>query len=69
MIEFKIAQKSPIFWATLESKFVAKNFQKSPNLVTLVTIFVFHSAFTVPPLRPMSDNCSLQRPSSAEIRL
>ena len=31
MIVFKIAQKSEIFFATF-----AKNFQKSPNLVTLV---------------------------------
>ena len=32
---FLIAQKSTIFWATFVSKFVAKNFQKLPNLVTL----------------------------------
>ena len=24
------------FWATVESEFVAKNFQKSPNLVILI---------------------------------
>ena len=32
---FKIAQKS--FWATFVSKFVAKNFKKSPNLVIPMT--------------------------------
>ena len=33
---FKRDQKSQNFWATFEVKFVAKNFQKSPNLVTLL---------------------------------
>ena len=32
---FNVAQKLPIFWATFVRHFVAKNFQKSPNLVTL----------------------------------
>ena len=32
---FKIAQKSQMFLATFVGKFVAKNFQKSPNLVSL----------------------------------
>ena len=38
MIFFKIAQKSTGFWAPFVSDFVAKNFQKSPNLVTLHTL-------------------------------
>ena len=33
---FKRAQKSQYIWATFGRKFVAKNFKKSPNLVTLV---------------------------------
>ena len=33
---FQKAQKSPSIWATIVIKFIAKNFQKSPNLVTVV---------------------------------
>ena len=32
---FKISKKSTYIWATFVRKFVTKNFQKSPNLVTL----------------------------------
>ena len=33
---FKISQKLLIIWASFSRNFVTKNFQKSPNLVTLV---------------------------------
>ena len=33
---FKKPEKSPYIWATFKRKFVTKNLQKSPNLVTLV---------------------------------
>ena len=40
-VEVKVAsinpKKSPNNWATFERKFVIKNIQKSPNLVTLIT--------------------------------
>ena len=36
LISFKIDQKLTIFYVTFKGEFVAKNFQKSPNLVTLV---------------------------------
>ena len=32
----KLSKKSPNIWATFARKFVAKNFQKLPNLVTLL---------------------------------
>ena len=32
---FKMSQMPPNIWATFERKFATKNFQKSPNLVTL----------------------------------
>ena len=32
---FKLSQNGIEFWATFVRKFVTKNFQKSPNLVTL----------------------------------
>ena len=32
---FWIPQKWPNIWATFEREFVTKNFQKSPNLITL----------------------------------
>ena len=35
---YKIARKSSNIWATFVRKFVAQNFQKSPNLVTLAPI-------------------------------
>ena len=35
---FKITQKALIIWATFVPKFVHKNFQKSPDLVTLLTV-------------------------------
>ena len=35
VIIYKIAQNTPIFWDTFVRKFGDKNFQKSPNLVTL----------------------------------
>ena len=39
LIFYKISQSQQSFWATFEGEFVAKNFQKSPNLVALaVTI-------------------------------
>ena len=31
-----MSKKSPNIWATFARKFVAKNFQKLPNLVTLL---------------------------------
>ena len=34
---FKLAKKSPDIWATLTRKWIAKNYEKSPNLVTLHT--------------------------------
>ena len=36
LIFYKISQSQQSFWATFEGEFVAKNFQKSPNLVTLI---------------------------------
>ena len=38
---FKMAKKPPNIWATFERKFTTKNFQKSPNMVTLVLSFLF----------------------------
>ena len=37
MIFYLRAQNSPSIWATFARKFVTKSFQKSPNLVTLLT--------------------------------
>ena len=33
-------KNSPCIWATFDSNHVTKNFQKSPNLVTLVSVNV-----------------------------
>ena len=35
-VVFILAQKSPYIWATFDNNLVIKNFQKSPNLVTLL---------------------------------
>ena len=43
LIYFKLAQKSPNIWATLASKFCAKNFQKSLSVLLLFPfLFLFY---------------------------
>ena len=64
MTFFRVAKKLTNIWATFKRQFVAKNFRKSPNLVTLVlssqeaTSFILSITYN----NELSDTCLLHPP-------